>query len=129
MTALPVTLMAFSAQAQECSDSIFRDSYELLPQNRFEVELVITGLDSRSAMFQLNGGEVLDVDSDGLFCFETEVQGGEGYTVAITEQPASGDVCGGDLTGVATSRISIPITCTFSRTEWDLFDWNGANWN
>lgn len=129
MAAVPVTLMAFSAHGQACSDRAFRDSFEALTQNRYEVELVITGLGSRSASFQLNGGEVLDVDSDGAFCFATEVQGGEDYNVAITEQPSTGDVCGGDLTGVATSRLSIPISCTFSRTEWDAFDWDGANWN
>jgi hypothetical protein len=128
-TALTVALTAFSAHGQECSDTLFRDSFEALAQNRFEVELVISDLGSRLASFQLDGGEVLNVNSDGVVCFATEVQGGENYTVAITEQPASGDVCGGDVTGVATARVSIPISCTFSRTEWDQFDWDGADWN
>ena len=129
MAAVVFTLMTLAAHAQACSDTLFRDSFEALAQNTFEVELVVTGLGSRSAAFQLNGHEILEVTSDGAFCFGTEVQGGESYAVTITEQPASGAVCGGDLTGVATARVSIPIACTFSRTEWDQFNWDQADWN
>jgi len=126
---LPAALFGASAHAA-CVDSVFRDSFEDVSMNLYEVELVVSDLGSRSASFQLNGNEILAVTVDGTYCFAEQVQGGEPYEVAITEQPATGPVCASDaLTGTATSRISIPIACTSERTEWDNFDWDGAEWN
>lgn len=123
-------LVAGSAQGQStCLDTVFRDSFEALAQNRYEVELVVSQLGARSASFQLDGAETIVANEDGRYCFTEQVQGGATYEVSITEQPASGTVCGGDLTGVATVPISIAISCNFSRTDWNQFDWDQANWN
>ena len=68
--------------------------------------------------------------ADGSYCFAEQVPHGQPYEVSVTGQPDSGNACGSDaLTGVATSRVSIPITCTLDRTEWDTFDWDQAGWN
>lgn len=126
---LSAVTLSTSAQAA-CMDTVFRDGFEDLANNFYEVELVVSDLGSRSASFQLNGNEVLNVTADGTYCFAEQVQGGEPYQVVITEQPATGPVCASDaLTGTATSRISIPIACTSDRTEWDNFNWDEANWN
>ena len=122
-------LVAASAYGQECSTPLFRDGFEQLAQNRYEVELVVTGLGSRSASFQLNGGEIITATGDGSICFAEPVQGGQAYEVAITEQPATGDVCGGELSGTASGPISIAISCALERTEWNQFNWDEANWN
>jgi hypothetical protein len=112
-----------------CLGTLFRDGFEDVAQNRYEVELVVSQLGARSATFQLNGGETLTATGDGTYCFAGQVQGGQPYAIAITAQPATGDACGGDLTGMAAAPVRIAISCTLDRTEWDQFDWDGANWN
>jgi len=122
----------FSASAHAgtgCLDTMFRDSFETLSMNVYEVELVVSDLGSRSASFQLNGGETITAVGDGIYCFSEQIHGGQTYQVAITEQPATDSVCGGDLTGTATSRVSIAIACNLDRTEWDQFNWDQADWN
>ena len=131
---LPILLSTaiFSASAHAgtgCLDTMFQDSFEDLSMNAYEVELVVNDLGSRSASFQLNGGETITAAGDGIYCFSEQIQGGQPYEVAITEQPATDSVCGGDLTGTATSRVRIAITCNLDRTEWDQFNWDQADWN
>jgi hypothetical protein len=121
-------LWPVSASAN-CLGTLFRDGFEDVAQNRYEVELVVSQLGARSATFQLNGGETLTATGDGTYCFTERVEGGQPYAVAITAQPATGDACGGDLTGTAVAPVRIAVSCTLDRTEWDQFDWDGANWN
>lgn len=127
---LSAAIFSASAHGSTCLDSLFQDGFEDVSTNVYEVELVVSDLGSRSASFRLNGSATITVAADGTYCFAEQVPHGLPYEVSITGQPDSGNVCGSDtLTGVALSRVSIPIACTFSRTEWDAFDWDQANWN
>ncbi|MEM1080678.1 MAG: hypothetical protein AAGH65_03770 [Pseudomonadota bacterium] len=91
---------------------------------------MVTGLGTRSATFRLNFDEQLPVSDDGTFCFSTLVQGGQLYSVEVIEQPANGTACAGsELSGIAISRVSIDVDCTQDRTQWNQFNWDGANWN
>lgn len=127
---LPAAIFSASAHGAACVDSLFEDGFEDVSANVYEVELVVSALGSRTAEFRLNDNETISVTDDGVYCFATKVPHGQLYDVSVTRQPDSGTVCGSAaLTGVATARVSIPVACTFNRTEWDAFDWDQGHWN
>lgn len=125
---LALTSAASFAEAT-CLGTVFRDGFEDVFGTRFEVELVVSRLGNRSASFQLNDGETITAEGDGTYCFTQQTQGGQAYEVAVKAQPETGGACGGDLTGVATSRVSIEVSCDLDRTNWDEFNWDEADWN
>ncbi|HEX8697850.1 MAG TPA: hypothetical protein VF815_03345 [Myxococcaceae bacterium] len=82
------------------------------PPATYKIGGTITGL-SGSLTLQLNGAENLVRTADGAFTFQTEIEEGSAYTVALTASPAeqectlqgaTGTVSGADVT-------SIRVTC------------------
>jgi len=138
MTLLQVTMSSAcilpASALSQCNDMVFLDGLEEPGYYDWAVAVTVGQLGDddpeRNLTLTLNGADPLMITADGTYCFNDTTPGAQTYTIQITEQPVTGNVCSLDNNpGVANGPVLVNAVCDTPPTLWDLFDWNGADWN
>jgi Bacterial Ig-like domain/Putative esterase len=105
------------------------------PPGKYSVGGTVSGL-SGTVVLQDNGGDDLNVSSNGSFTFATPVVDGGAYQVTVASNP-TGQACtvaGGSGTVASANVTSVAVTCGPATTQIGQDDFNradggpGANW-
>lgn len=80
---------------------------------QFMVRVTVAGLSSSPVVLQNNGGDTLQIGSDGTFAFASSLQTGMPYNVTVLTQPANQTCTVTNGAGtVADADVSVTVNCT-----------------
>lgn len=120
--------MLFSQVGFACDDVIFSNGFD----NTFTLSVDVIALGNnapgRTLELQLNSNETLNLSTDGLTSFCTQLPVNSNYQITVTAQPQTGNACVlSSSSGTITADTTITANCGDSR--WDEMNWDENNWN
>ena len=124
--------LLFSQVGLACDDVIFSNGFD----NTFTLSVDVIALGNnapgRTLELQLNtngsSSETLNLTTDGLTSFCTQLPVNSNYQITIAAQPQSGNACVlSSDSDTITADTTITANCGDSR--WDEMNWDENNWN
>lgn len=111
-----------------CDDVIFNHGFETTFQVSVDVSDLGNNTAGRTLIVQLNGGETLNLTTDGSSSFCTSLPINSAYAVTVVNQPQTGNHCVlSNDSGTLTADTTVTANCGISR--WDEMNWDENNWN